>query len=306
MIRIIFVAPTDGLKRAAFDTWLNTCATEQADLKNLMTAWLDEWTQKPVPSMEAERKKHFKDKSAAKPKIKSTVYAGQKNYYSEIDGLFRGKCAYCETEIYRGSFGDVDHFRPKGSIREYPAKTAVIININGGDEEHPGYYWLAYTPENLLYSCDLCNKPNRQRSGNRLIGKHDFFPLETNFRATQPGEEAGESPLLINPFLEDPDTHLLLDQTGVLASKTERGRMCIEMLGLNERDLPNARRRTYKDVRELMGKMYGYLASGDMERASEVKSRLLEIKNGAEAYTMAARKAIEDAKAEILQRESEV
>lgn len=303
MIQINFIEPSEPEKRTAFENWRDGCALEQASLNQAMTAWLDEWAQKPVPATEPERKQHLKEKSQGKPKIKSTIYAGQKDYYSALDGLFRGRCAYCETEIYRSSFGDVDHFRPKGNVREYPNGAAARAAINGYDEEHPGYYWLAYEPTNLVLACDLCNRPNKKRSGNRTIGKHDFFPLETAFRAARPGEEINEAPLLVNPILEDPEIHLLLDETGVLAAKTARGQMCIDLLGLNDRDLPHARRRRYKEVRDLMGKLFGEFGSGDNARAEETLARIKEIKNGSGEYTMAARKAVADAKEEIMKRE---
>jgi hypothetical protein len=54
------------------------------------------------------------------------------------------KCAYCESPTTVIAYGDVEHFRPKSV-----------------------YWWLAYSYENYLPSCTVCN----QRF------KKDFFPL---------------------------------------------------------------------------------------------------------------------------------
>lgn len=53
-------------------------------------------------------------------------------------------CAYCGSRLTRGDRGDVEHFRPKGAVREDPA--------------HGGYWWLAYAFDNYLMSCLRCNR----------------------------------------------------------------------------------------------------------------------------------------------------
>lgn len=55
-----------------------------------------------------------------------------------------GKCAYCEANTEVVAHGDVEHYRPK-SI----------------------YWWLAYTYDNYLYACQICNQ----------IYKSDNFPI---------------------------------------------------------------------------------------------------------------------------------
>lgn len=297
MIHISFVEPVDPNAQNAFRKWLSDCATKQALLNQTLSDWLDSWARIQPAATDEEQKQFDKRKKDEKPSIKSEIYAGQKDYYSSLDGLFHGKCAYCETNIYYSSSGDIEHFRPKGNVKDYASGKTVTVVINGKEVEHPGYYWLAYDPQNLLYSCELCNRPNKRRSGNRTIGKHDYFPLETNFRATQPGEEAYESPSLINPLSQDPndnpENHLEMDKSGVLASKTERGRICIDLLGLNDRDLPNARREKYKEVERLVTDWY-IAAQQNQPTADELYERINKIKKGFGPYTMIAKKAIKD------------
>jgi hypothetical protein len=298
MIRISFTEPTEPNAQAAFRQWLIDCLSEQALLNQAILDWLNNWAQIPPVSTNEEQKQLARRKKAEKPKVKSEIYSGQKDYYSALDGLFHGKCAYCETNIYQTSSGDIEHFRPKGNVKDYASGKTVTVVINGLEVEHPGYYWLAYNPQNLLYSCELCNRPNKRRSGNRTIGKHDYFPLETAFRATQPGEEANELPSLINPLSQDPEddpeNHLEMDKTGVLASKTTRGRICIDLLGLNDRDLPNARRERYLEVERLVRDWYVEAQRQNQHIADELYERITKIKNGFGPYTMIARKAIKD------------
>jgi uncharacterized protein (TIGR02646 family) len=91
------------------------------------------------------------------------------------------KCCYCER-IIECLFYDVEHYRPKAGVNHGPA--------------HPlydgGYWWLAFTWENLLFSCKGCNEGK---------GKGIQFPLTAGSiplrREQQP--RLGERALLIDP-----------------------------------------------------------------------------------------------------------
>lgn len=301
MIRILFTEPTTPAEKAEWNEWLQTCADAQVALNAAVQDWQQHWSQIPVPAEQAAKKLHLKQKRDAKPDASNKIYAAQKAFFASLDGPFHGKCAYCETLFYMSSPGDIEHFRPKGRLRDYPSGALVKVTVNQFEDDHPGYYWLAYQSDNLLLSCELCNRPTKERGGGELIGKHDFFPVEGNFRAAQPGDEAQETPLLINPLLENPDDHLKIDATGVLGNKTERGRVCIELFGLNQRGLPDARREKYQEVKRLLRELVDE-ASRDVgsQRSKELLQKLTRIKAGYEPYTMAARLAIADSK-EVLQ-----
>ena len=92
--------------------------------------------------------------------------------------LFHGKCAYCESFYSSTQPMDVEHFRPKGAVAE--------------DDEHPGYYWLAATWENLLPSCIDCNRQRNQFDvveGETIsLGKKDRFPIGGT-RARTPNDD---------------------------------------------------------------------------------------------------------------------
>jgi uncharacterized protein (TIGR02646 family) len=141
--------------------------------------------------------------------------------------VFNRKCAYCETLIDAGFYGDAEHYRPKGRVHGVP--------------EHPGYYWLAYHWKNLIPSCQMCN------SG---TGKGDQFPLPPGKRhVTSPDParvdpdalRAIESPLLLHPYEDDPRDHLVFGAKGTVSSKSERGQKTIELCELTRDALCQAR-----------------------------------------------------------------
>lgn len=80
------------------------------------------------------------------------------------EALFRAqhkKCAFCEI---RCGFDEnpIEHFRPrKLALRNLPNEPR--------DVDHERYWWLAWTWENLFFSCHRCN--GRSKKGN-------YFPLE--------------------------------------------------------------------------------------------------------------------------------
>ncbi len=62
--------------------------------------------------------------------------------------LFNDKCAYCESTFRAVSPADIEHYRPKGRVKD--------------EENHQGYWWLAADWENLLPCCIDCNRERHQ------------------------------------------------------------------------------------------------------------------------------------------------
>lgn len=234
--------------------------------------------------------------SGNRPEPKAAVYKGESyniknDVYLNPEGSFHGKCAYCEKKISSTQRGDIDHFRPKKAVSD-----GDFNDING----HPGYYWLCYDWKNLLPSCILCNQKKRI-SDDVVIGKHTRFPVRS-FRATRPGEEAQEEPLLIHPVLEDPADHIEVDATGILHAKegSDRGRACIDVFGLNNRDLPNERKTRYDDIRDKIGLLFQVLGrDGGKADATKLLRQMKAIKEGRGEFTAVAKKAMRDAKKSI-------
>jgi hypothetical protein len=169
------------------------------------------------------------------------------------------KCAYCEASTKIVAHGDVEHFRPK-SI----------------------YWWLAYTYENYLFSCQICNQTY----------KSDHFPIigllfsEPSVLATMSDVELQkllgqispdpiditknytlemflksckkEKALLINPYYENPEPYLAyqaddnLKEVRVIAPSTAKKpytQAMIDNFGLNRVELLRARYDIYRVFR---------------------------------------------------------
>lgn len=183
--------------------------------------------------------------AGTKSEIRENVYKEMRQVFLDA---FHGKCAYCEAKIKLDQHhGDVEHYRPKGRVTDDKGRPVTIASPEGPPTPHPGYPWLAYDWRNLLPACAACNRPGRNRQG-RTVGKWDRFPV-SRFRASSPGEESRERPLLLHPVFDDPDEHLGLDaETGIVFGKTRRGKKTIEVLDLNREGLPEERHQRYLEV----------------------------------------------------------
>ncbi len=182
------------------------------------------------------------------------VYADETVKTALIDAQHQ-KCAFCEHKPLAGSFGDVEHFRPKAECRQSDAHPAI----------RPGYYWLAYDWSNLLFACELCNRRH----------KRAYFPLlDPAKRCSSPADSlAGESPVFIDPGSEDPAAHIgFREHVPFAIDASERGERTIEALGLRRSALSEDRRRHYETLRLL----YGVAVSGGPHatRARDVVERM--------------------------------
>ncbi len=144
----------------------------------------------------------------------------------------QGKCAYCETIVQAGMSGDIEHFRPKAFCQGL--QSPKNKDDTGGQSpkrktmhKEPGYWWLAYDWSNYLYSCSRCNS----------TWKKNQFPILGN-RAAQGGKLDSEGALLLNPFDDDPESHLEFDpNTGQVRGLSARGRATIDVCGLDRKSL---------------------------------------------------------------------
>jgi hypothetical protein len=194
----------------------------------------------PVPYDFSEWKKRAKTMtSAASAAIKANkkYQFDQNAIWGELKDhlfdLFDLKCAYCENTMLGAYWGDVEHYRPKNPVRGDPAH-----------KKHPGYFWLAYDPENYLPACIKCNQPKSNR-----------FPLVAGSpRAYTADEVINEKPLLLNPYKDNPENHLTFqasetDSRGGAWVKglTEAGKATRDLLQLNRADLLTDRKH-YQDL----------------------------------------------------------
>ena len=234
-------------------------------------------------------------KAGAPYNIKARLYKN-KTIKDLIFKAFNNKCAYCEDNLLSQP-GDVEHFRPKLAVTDENDKP--VMASSRGKKLHPGYYWLAYHWENLLPSCNFCNRPHRTSDGT-LVGKGTRFPVLRspklkNGRAIKPSEEKLERPVFIHPVKENPLLHFVLDgHLGIIGGKTKRGAACIKLLDLNRDRLPEERRKIYlQTISTLEAAIYAKREgrNQDFHDRLEIVNGYLD---GTSGYSWAGRKAIED------------
>jgi hypothetical protein len=154
----------------------------------------------------------------------SAIY-GHRSVKRVLESVQHHKCCYCEGHFTGHAPGDVEHYRPKNGVQQN----------KGSAVQHPGYYWLAYSWQNLYFSCPDCNRTAKRR----------FFPLaDASQRARGHADDvAYERPLILDPGgPDDPRDHIRFHQEVPLGI-TPRGQATVKFIRL-DREALNERRRT--------------------------------------------------------------
>ena len=171
----------------------------EAQLKQLIEAEAPGWLQRAQ-----ERTKRF---------VAAGVYSESSTIWSEVKGVYmrlqgESKCVYCERKLESQERGkaeqDVEHFRPKGSVRAWRVPAAMQqqgVSVTPPGPGAPGYHKLPYHVFNYSAACKPCNSAL----------KSDCFPIAGTYRFTgaNPKTLSAEKPLLIYPigdFEADPET----------------------------------------------------------------------------------------------------
>ena len=202
------------------------------------------------------KSKHFKKIWSGK--VKKFLYESQ-----------HGKCCYCERKKDKEE-ADVEHFRPKAKVEEA--------------EDHPGYWWLAYSWENLLIACKRCNQKYKKSK----------FPLkdESKRAYTEKSDSDEEEPILINPLKEDPDLFIDYDFSAETdfseefmvkaVGKCERGKKTVdELTGINDEDIMLER----ADKLEYYEICVGLRNTGDGKLRSSIDKRLRDCVSGRSEFS---------------------
>ena len=162
------------------------------------------------------------------------------------------KCAYCESAYGAVYDGDVEHFRPKGRIKERNPQT-------------PGYYWMANDWDNLFLACQHCNQRRKHiLYGNDTLegyGKLDQFPLSDESKRVSGPDVSPEDllaeenvRLLINPCKDDPDLHFQYEITeGVIVPISRMGEISEQVYVLRRPILVQQRK---KKLMNLLSSLY--------------------------------------------------
>jgi hypothetical protein len=224
--------------------------------------------------------------------------------------LFHDKCAYCESLITNTHPGDVEHYRPKGRLKDIDGKI-VKITVNGKELDHPGYWWLCYDWANLLPSCIDCNR-RRNHEDLTPAGKADIFPISGK-RAGNPADPLpAEDALLLDPSEDgfDPEVHFEFKPDGKIATKSKRAELSCELLGLNVREtLVGQRAEAYRSAMQAFSFFLNLLTMAqdptapmsDMEKST--REQINRMWTGGTQHTAFARLALSNAQKALARRQ---
>ena len=167
------------------------------------------------------------------------------------------KCAYCETPTAVVDYGDVEHFRPKSR-----------------------YWWLAYSYENYLPSCAICNQKYKKNEFKlttdalRQMGPAiDAAMTDAELKVLAPrltvdpvnntagqdlqkfiSDHQAEKALIINPYFDDPSVYLAYQpilankEVVVVPTKAKYKKVikaCEDLFGINRQELLDLRFQQY-------------------------------------------------------------
>jgi len=202
----------------------------------------------------------------------STIYGARsiKNYLAATQNF---KCCYCEARFRHSSFGDIDHFRPKAAFRQ--SQTDF--------EATPGYYWLAYDVNNLLFTCEVCNRSY----------KRTLFPLADPDRRARhhTADLALETPLIIYPRSIDPAAHIgFRDEYPYPLNGSPCGEATIRCLGLDRETLNDARREHLALVRALW--RISQMDPARMPEADAAKEKIVHLCDPSAQFCAATRACV--------------
>jgi len=164
----------------------------------------------------------FDDRGKISSKDFVSKYWREKDVRNALWNSQNGKCCFCENKRAKKREFDAEHFRPKAGVSE--------------EQDHPGYWWLAYEWSNLLYACKPCNQEYKKNQ----------FPLLNRERAWEPTNDLNsEEPVLISPIDENPEEFISFDWQqaygifvkAISLDAQNRGNETIKIFGLNRDDL---------------------------------------------------------------------
>lgn len=201
--------------------------------------WIKGGKQTPGPSPNID------DWAKIRPTTNQKLWSEFKAIF--LSKLFNDKCAYCEGDYSSGYPAQVEHFRPKAGVTD--GRNMI---------DHPGYFWLAYEWENLILACGHCNSWHPSNKDGKEInheGKLNEFRIRGP-RVTEPSDDQSkwqqelkaEQPLLLNPYFEDPNIHIVFNENGTLDGITDEGKETIEVCDLNRIKLIEARCKAKENV----------------------------------------------------------
>ena len=141
-----------------------------ADLRKLLLSphWV---TQANTLTAELIQKTNMDDKKEFIEAQRDNTWA-HPDLLASLKRVLGYKCWYSELPL-EGHDPDVDHFRPKGRVREIDE---IDKSLKG--EWDGGYWWLAFEHRNFRLSSQHANQRRVDQRGGTDGGKSDYFPVD--------------------------------------------------------------------------------------------------------------------------------
>lgn len=173
------------------------------------------------------------------PESSARVYQDFKRWL--LEHVFHHKCAYCEGDLAAQTTGAAEHFRPKRGVTHVDADGRTV------DEDHEGYWWLAFSWENLVPACPGCNTAKGIRFPISGTGVTSPTPDQTIDQV-----DAVEQPLLLHPFRgPNPAERIGFRNDGFAFAKCQEDPLAtatINICDLNRWGLRRARKRRQREA----------------------------------------------------------
>lgn len=143
----------------------------------------------------------------------------QTDTHTLLKNIYHNKCAFCEQIVEQGH---IEHYRPKKK-----------------------YFWLAYSWDNLLFTCPTCNI-NKDIHFEILGSPGIFLNTPENVKAlNQSGAKYDEieQPKMVNPEATDPNGNFQFQRDGKILSEDIRFAYTIEKCKIDRDGLNDQRRK---------------------------------------------------------------
>jgi hypothetical protein len=188
-----------------------------------------------------------------------------------LDECQHDKCAYCEC-AYNGAAGHpMEHFRPRrGADRGDPHIGKTLV-------DRDRYWWLTWSWNNLFLACPTCNSAGFKGNRFPLVPGSRELPIPDGLLhdAHSCFMIGLERPLLLDPAWDDPLDHIAWrpidpihpDGQWVAFPKTERGRVTIQILGFDRRNVDRVGGHIRHVVRPWVKRVYDARERGDVDAA---------------------------------------
>lgn len=235
-----------------------------------VTAWLD------------DAKLHLGELSKLTTHDERRRYMIKHNIWSEFKPIliryYGEKCWYSECSL-EGSFGDVDHFRPKNKATDDTGN--VILS--------DGYWWLAYDFLNYRLSCEKSNRSFEHG------GKNDMFPLKPGTIPATQGNK-NDIPVLLDPCVDSDVALIDCNETGEIVALSSEPyeilRVEISKRIYNWDCFNGARKKVRSECKTAL-ELFEILYEASPDRLESSISRIRELVDSQTPYSSFAKRYIE-------------